>query len=70
MYEHNEGSKLRKILEDGWCEFEDKEKLQDRRLLNMLPKDFLVDAWIKHRVDGVEITGHGNIGGCGYHEHE
>jgi hypothetical protein len=44
MYEHNEGSKLRKILEDRWCEFEDKEKLQDRRLLKMLPKDFLVNA--------------------------
>jgi hypothetical protein len=46
------GSGLRKVLADGWYEFENKERLGDRLVLQVLPHDFLIDIWMKVRSEG------------------
>lgn len=61
------GSKLRKVLVYGWCEFLDEETKKDDRVLAELPQEFLIDAW-KHTLE-FGVNDCSAIGVREFHDH-
>jgi hypothetical protein len=48
----------------------DADELQERAVMEALPREFLADIALHYVNRGGNGNGYGNIGGCEYHEHQ